>query len=279
MSPPISKDWWLAAALTSATLPAALAQPASADRRQSGVVTTAVTQGAERGSSSAPIYVEGTRGQRLSTGPNQSLHVLFSDQSAMTLGPNSELVIAEYRYDTQSKSGALLVQMAKGLLRVVGGLVSKQSQTTVATPTSTIGIRGGISLVEVNEQGTTSSFLFGSYMRVASGDGSSSETITRPGFGTRTGSSGVQPPERTGVSQLNDLLARFESGQPRPQPPGQPQLSNLGLSQLGQVAFDRLPAENPLGNTPGVPRGSMLPQPPMPTLEDILGSQAPGNQS
>lgn len=278
MSPPISKDWWLAAALTSATLPAALAQPGvSSERRQNGVVTSAVTQGAERGASSAPIYIDGAANQRLSTGPNQSLHVLFSDQSAMTLGPNSELVIAEYRYDTQARNGSLVVRMAKGLLRVVGGLVSKKSETTVITPTSTIGIRGGISLVEASDQGTSGTFLFGQYMRMTGTSNNSTETITRPGFGTRSGSGGVMPPERTLVSQLNELLARFDSGQP-PRLPGQPQLSNLGLNQLGRVAFDRLPTQVPSGNTPGLPRGNLPPHT-MPTLEDILGSQAPGNQS
>jgi hypothetical protein len=280
MSPPISKDWWLAAALTSATLPSALAQQpgGSADRQQSGVVTTAAMQGAQRGANSAPIYVDATRGQRLATGPNQSLHVLFSDQSAMTLGPNSEITIAEYRYDTQSKSGRLLVQMAKGLLRVVGGLVSKKSETTVVTPTSTIGIRGGISLVEVTDQGTSGSFLFGQYMRMSSTDGNSSETVTRPGFGTRSAGNTVSAPDRTRVSDLNDMLARFESSQPRTLPPGQPQPTNLGLNQLGQLAGDRLPTQAPSGNPPGVTRGNMPPTP-MPTLEDILGSQSPGNQS
>ena len=67
MSPPIHKDWWLAAALTGATLPTALAQqPASADRPQTGVVTS-VTQGTTRSAGTAPIYIDNTRSRRLVT--------------------------------------------------------------------------------------------------------------------------------------------------------------------------------------------------------------------
>jgi len=281
MSPPISKDWWLAAALSSATLPAALAQPAApnAPRGQTGVVTTAIVQGAGRGASSAPVYVESGSGQRLITGPSQSLHVLFSDQSAMTLAPNSDIVISQYLYDTQAKTGQLLVRMTRGLLRVVGGFISKSAQTTVVTPTSTVGIRGGITLVQVDDAGTRAVFLFGESMVMTSTDGSRIETVTRPGFGTSSSTAGVTAPERTPASTLTTLTALLESGQPRTTPEGQaPDQTNPGLQQVGEVAPDRLKPGVAPDDAPGVPRSNTVPMSP-PTLSDLLGSQGPGNQS
>lgn len=210
MTPPIQKDWWLAAALTGAALPAAMGQTPAAAQRQTGIVTT-VTQGAASPGSSAPIYIENTRGQKLTTGPNQTLHVLFSDQSALTVGPNSEITIAEYRYDPKAKDGNILVDLTKGLLRVVGGAISKKNETVVRTSTATIGIRGGITLVETNGQNTSGTFLFGQMMR-ATGNNGNTQTVTRPGFGASIGSN--QPPstpQRIPVNQLNAQLNQLES--------------------------------------------------------------------
>jgi len=267
MSPPIHKDWWLAAALTGATLPAALGQPATVAGRQSGVVTS-VTQGPGGAVASAPIYIDGTRQQRLSTGPNQSLHVLFSDQSAITLGPNSELMIAEYRYDNQAKDGRLLVEMTKGFLRVVGGFISKKRETTIITHTATIGIRGGISLIEDDEKGSRGTFLFGHHMQFDPRDGGAGQVVNRPGFGLDATPGGISPPHRVPPNELARQLAGF--GGPPP-PPSQPPGENFGPDEKQQVkgiAPDRVGKDEDSG-----------PQVKPPTLADILGSQSPGNQS
>lgn len=214
MSPPIHKDWWLAAALTGAALPAALAQPANADAR-TGVVTSVTQSGTSRPTNST-MYLDAASGQRLSTGPNQTLHVLFSDQSALTVGPNSEVVIAQYRYDTQKKEGNVLVDLTKGLLRVVGGFISKKNETLVRTATSTIGIRGGITIIEHEGRKTSGVFLFGESMRMTDNDGNE-QTITRPGFGVTYDNGTLGQPTRSEGTQLSSLLNRLE-GTPAPTP-------------------------------------------------------------
>lgn len=225
MTPPIQKDWWLAAALTGAALPAAMGQtPAAAAGRQTGVVTT-VTQGTAARGTSAPLYIENTRGQKLVTGPNQTLHVLFSDQSALTVGPNSEVTIAEYRFDSKTKEGNVLVDMTKGLLRVVGGLISKKNDTIVRTATATVGIRGGISLVEAQANGdNNATFLFGQHMNVQGRDGQTTN-ISRPGFGTSIRGGQPTPPQRMSAETLNNQLSRLDNRPPgggggRPPAPG-----------------------------------------------------------
>lgn len=224
MTPPIQKDWWLAAALTGAALPAAMGQaPSAPGGRQTGVVTT-VSQGAASRGVSAPIYIENTRGQKLVTGPNQTLHVLFSDQSALTVGPNSEVTIAEYRFDAKTKEGNVLVDMTKGLLRVVGGLISKKNDTVVRTTTATIGIRGGISIVESGPNGNNATFLFGQHMNVQ-GNGGQSTNITRPGFGTSIGNGQPTPPQRMSAETLNNQLSRLDN-----RPPGSGQGQGTGPS-------------------------------------------------
>ncbi len=287
MSPPIHKDWWLAAALTGAALPTAMGQTvANAGRQQTGVVTT-VTQGAP--TTTAPLYIESASGQKLTTGPSQTLHVLFSDQSALTVGPNSQVVITDYKFNSQTKDGNLLIDMTKGLLRVVGGFISKKTETVVRTNTATVGIRGGISIIEHQDNNTTGVFLFGQYMSVSgvagetsglsSGDpgthtGLSSGTppaqlIMTPGFGF-TGSGG---PQRMPSSLISNFLhglgatggSTFNPATSSPNAPG----NSRGAGLLGQISNDRLSNRiNTLNN-------ANLTQ----SVRTILGNSGQANQS
>jgi hypothetical protein len=223
---PLSNDLLLAAALTSA-VPAVLAQPATDASLRTGVATT-VRSGAAR--SSTTMYIDGTTNQRLTTDANSTMHVLFSDQSAVTLGPNSEMTIAKYEFNPKAKEGQILLEMTKGLLRVVGGLISKKTETVVRTSTATIGIRGGITTVEHNNGNTSGTFLFGQGMRATDNNGNT-QTVTRQGFGTNIGNN--QPPstpQRVPSSTLNQQIGQLggASGggstgntQPGGAPPGQ----------------------------------------------------------
>jgi hypothetical protein len=265
MSPPISKDWWIAAALTSAALPGAIAQQGS-PLAPSGVITTT-----EPGKPPLvqPLVVEAVRGQKIVTGPNQTVHVLFPDQSAATVGPNSEMTLVQLEYDARNKNGNIAVDLAKGFLRVVGGFVSKRNGFMVRTPTATIGVRGGISVIGTGDQGTQAQFLFGQEMQVTGINGGI-QNIYRPGFGVFIGFDGFPgPPFRP----------------PPPPPPQAPSgppavgggtLPGAGGPNLNKLAPDRLPtARQPLD--PNQPAGKM---PTPPTLNDILGGPpTPGNQS
>lgn len=277
MSPPIQNDWWLAAALAGAALPAAMAQTAGdADGPPVGIVTSA-TSGAPVVDASTPIYVSNARGQRLSTGPDQTLHVLFSDQSAITLGPNSEVIVAEYRFDAATKEGSLLLDLSKGQLRVVGGFISKTNATTVRTADATVAIRGGISLVESANGAARATFLFGQSMTVTSPN-SQTQTVTRPGFGVTVTGGVPSSPERMSPQQLTQSLNQFGAnpGSGNPQPTsssGVRSLDSPGGSVYGggsinpgaTLANDRLRSTQDAGQNQNIILSS--------TLRDILGSQ------
>jgi hypothetical protein len=282
MSPPIQKDWWLAAALTGAALPAAMGQvPTTAEGRQTGVVTS-VTQGAPTTDASTPIYIDNTRGQRLITGPNQTVHVLFSDQSAITVGPNSEVVITEYRYDSETKDGTLQIDMSRGLLRVVGGFISKKSETVVRTGAAEVGIRGGITTVEHQNGSTSAHYLFGQQMRVSNPDGSQTQTVTRQGFGVTSQGNQLSEPQRLPSTELSGVLNRLGTSSlatGTPPPASSPVPSSGGSSSspspspsppIGGLANDRLAG----GQNPNQLQNAN----PSEVLRTILGTDAP-NQS
>ena len=97
----------------------------------------------------------------ITTGANDRAHLVFLDGTALTVGPNAQLVIDKFVYDPNTKTGELAVNASKGVLRLVGGRISKTNPITVTTPSSTIGIRGGICVLDVQSNRTISTFLFG----------------------------------------------------------------------------------------------------------------------
>jgi trimeric autotransporter adhesin len=118
--------------------------------------------------------------ERIATGPIGRTQMLFLDGSALTVGPNSDVVLDEFVYDPQTEAGKLAISATKGVLRLVGGKISKTEPITLKTPTATIGIRGGIAIYD-NGQTT---FLFGKGMTIEAvqPDGSVSRVeLIRPG--------------------------------------------------------------------------------------------------
>ena len=107
--------------------------------------------------------------ERIETGSEGKAQMLMLDGSALTVGPNSDLVIDEFVYDPDAKAGKIAMSATKGLFRLVGGRISKKTPMTLKTPTATIGIRGGIAVVTVTPEATTGVFVFGEQMTMSSG--------------------------------------------------------------------------------------------------------------
>lgn len=85
--------------------------------------------------------------ERIRTTDSGSVQVLFVDKTSMTVGPNSDLTIDEYVFDPKSGEGKLAATLGKGALRFVGGLISHAGNAEIKTSSATIGIRGGVVLV------------------------------------------------------------------------------------------------------------------------------------
>ena len=64
------------------------------------------------------------------------------------------------------QKGDLAINATKGVFRLVGGKISKTNAIVITTPSSTIGIRGGITIFSVNQDQTTADFVFGYSMTV-----------------------------------------------------------------------------------------------------------------
>jgi len=112
--------------------------------------------------------------------------ILFADDSTLSVGPNSDVVIDEFVYD--GSGGSLAMQVGNGVLRYVGGHISKGQDVEIDTPQGTIGIRGGMVLVEVAQE-TWAAHQYGILTCSAGGE---TEVITTRGFACILGADGVQ---------------------------------------------------------------------------------------
>jgi len=182
-------------------------------------------------------------GQTVTTATDGRVHLMFVDGSAVTVGPGSALTIESYAFDPSTKSGQMTLVLDEGTVRFIGGAISKKSDVVIRTPAGTVGIRGGISAVDVHNGVTTAEFLHGSAMRVT-GQGVT-QTATRSGS-LITLAAGA-PPSRPTVIAPGQMVgfAPLERRQIASRP-GTPATSRsvdaaFAASDLGRQNSDRLP--------------------------------------
>jgi trimeric autotransporter adhesin len=134
--------------------------------------------------------------ERVTTGVEGQTQVLFVDESAMSIGPNADMVIDQFVYDPNTGTGKLAASLTRGVFRFVGGKLSKQDNAvTMQTPAATIGIRGGVILVNLAAAGQLEViFVYGKGVTITGTNGVS-QTITRSGFEVTVSGPGASPSE------------------------------------------------------------------------------------
>jgi hypothetical protein len=91
----------------------------------------------------------------LVTGADGAVGVTFTDNSLLSVGPNSLLAIDRYAFDSTTHRGQFDTSLRKGTLAVISGKMVKQSPDAmrVRTPSSIMGVRGTEFVVRVEEPG------------------------------------------------------------------------------------------------------------------------------
>ena len=83
-------------------------------------------------------------GMRVITGPTGHLQCLLLDETVFTIGPNSDMVLDEFVYDTDRSASKITARLSKGIFRwVTGKAVHKDpASMKVILPVMVVGIRG-----------------------------------------------------------------------------------------------------------------------------------------
>jgi hypothetical protein len=145
------------AALACAAL-VALAFPAPGAAADAGLIK--VARGSawiERAGARQPAEV-GARVQEsdvIATGPDGSVGITFADDSLLSIGPNSTLVIDRFAFDPTTQRGSFESTLRSGTLAAVSGRLTRQSPDAmkVRTPSAILGVRGTEFLVRAGASG------------------------------------------------------------------------------------------------------------------------------
>jgi hypothetical protein len=108
-----------------------------------------------RGSAVIPITVGTTLypGDLVRTAKPGAVGIILTDDTTISLGPNSELTLKEYAYAPKEGKFALVAKMVKGTFVYLSGMIGKLAPNAVQLliPDATIAVRGTKLLVEIEE--------------------------------------------------------------------------------------------------------------------------------
>jgi hypothetical protein len=140
---------WLLCILASAALGSAWAQDLRSGTLKSVMGEVHVTKGHDRREAAPGGGVAET--ERIVTGPNGIAVLLLRDGTQLTVGPNSQVDLTRFQFDSTTQSGSLVVRVILGTIRMVTGVLGKLApeNVKVMTPSSTVSVRGTDFIVEV----------------------------------------------------------------------------------------------------------------------------------
>ena len=92
---------------------------------------------------------------------NGKVGIEFIDATRVDVTQHSKLIIDEFVYDPNSKTGKLSLKASIGTVRYASGQIAKNSATNVkiTTPTATIGVRGTDFTMTIDETGSSTIIL------------------------------------------------------------------------------------------------------------------------
>ena len=87
------------------------------------------------------------------TGKDGSAGITFTDNSLVSIGPNTVFAIEKYSFDSTTHAGQFEGNLRQGRLAAVSGKMVKQSPESmkIRTPSAIMGVRGTEFVVQVDE--------------------------------------------------------------------------------------------------------------------------------
>lgn len=219
----MKKQWWLAIGAVAAGLYGlnAVAQNAGPERAGVAAAVNPSASGQLAGGGPSKVVVVASdvyRDEHIITDAGGQVHLLFLDESALTVGPNSEVILDKFVYDPQSNTGTLALTAVRGSMRFIGGKLSKVNPIEIHTQTATIGVRGGSVMVKgVAEPTTQVIFLVGREATVSDTSGNLVATLTKTGTEIDIEGNKFSLPFAVSVAQLRAALVLLQ-GQPKGAP-------------------------------------------------------------
>ncbi len=92
--------------------------------------------------------------ERIETGADGRTQLIFLDETTITVGPNSAVVLDTFVFDPDRGRHSVVIQATHGVLRFVSGS-GNSSAFEIRTPVATVGVRGTVLDILVARDGAT----------------------------------------------------------------------------------------------------------------------------
>ena len=111
--------------------------------------TTIVRNGAAQ---AAVKGMQVQRGDKVKTDPLGAIGLVFSDDTLLSMGPNTEVVLDDYLFEPVKKKLSFIASILRGTVCFLSGQITKLSPESVrlVMPNATIGVRGTRVLIKVD---------------------------------------------------------------------------------------------------------------------------------
>ena len=134
------------------------------------------------------------RNETIATAAASSARLTFLDQTNLSIGPSSRVVLNRFVYAGDASAQALSVNLARGAFRFSSGALDKRAYR-IDTPVATIGVRGTV--LDINsQQGRTIVTLVNGQAQACTRSGSQCAQLLQPGDSVVIDSAGAR---RTGA--------------------------------------------------------------------------------
>ena len=101
-----------------------------------------------------PVFSEET----VTTGPDAHTELQFVDETHLSVGANSQVVLDSFVYDPSQNTGDAVITFGKGVFRWVTGDMNKDAYQ-LETPSATLAIRGTIFWLKVDERNNVTLYV------------------------------------------------------------------------------------------------------------------------
>lgn len=116
--------------------------------------------------------------ERVETSPVGAGQFLFLDQTSLTVWPESDIVLDKYVFDPDKGAGDMAITATRGVLRFIGGRISKKTDVKIRTPHATVAIRGGMAQIWIEAGKTKVTNIASEYVKIITEEGEVS--LSRP---------------------------------------------------------------------------------------------------
>jgi len=96
-----------------------------------------------------PLFEKDT----IETGTDGAIGITFVDNTVMSSGPNSQIVLEDYKFNSSNFKGSMLADVNRGTVSMISGDIARSSPGAmkVKTPTAILGVRGTRFVIEVKD--------------------------------------------------------------------------------------------------------------------------------